>query len=335
MRTGNVYAPGITRTGVNMSKDTNVFELANENCKRTIYRVIKNKDNPYVQINKTALHDRNLSWKAKGLHSYMLSMPDDWKFIKEDIVRKATDGMDSLKSAIKELERNGYVSVAEQRNPNGTFACWETNVYETPQLNPYYSPPPPLREKQPVDKSIRQKYGKQGKNRFSFRDTKTASISGFSASGLPNGGQPRTTNNNITNNKTTNTVCFLVKSLEISTLGGNSMIDLLIKQGFTKPEAEELIKQHTEERCLKMVKYANNYASGVRNRRPFILRGLRENWSLSIEKPPSRTDISTGYPIPSPEETLSQQKPIQKSRHQPKEFIDLLMRLNPSRAMAS
>ena len=53
--------------------------------KMAIIRVIKDKSNPYVMLNKTCLRDEKLSWKAKGLHSYLLSLPDDWQIYIEDL----------------------------------------------------------------------------------------------------------------------------------------------------------------------------------------------------------------------------------------------------------
>ncbi len=44
---------------------------------KTIVRVNK-RSNPYVVIDKTALNDDRLSWKAKGVLCYLLSLPDDW-----------------------------------------------------------------------------------------------------------------------------------------------------------------------------------------------------------------------------------------------------------------
>jgi len=96
-----------------------------------VIRVIKNRD--FVTINKTALHDTNLSWKAKGLHAYMLSMPDDWTFYNDELVKHAKDGKDSLKSALKELKEAGYVVRRRVKNQEtGKFDGWETIVYEIP-----------------------------------------------------------------------------------------------------------------------------------------------------------------------------------------------------------
>ncbi|MED4969708.1 DnaD domain protein [Parageobacillus toebii] len=94
-----------------------------------VIRVQKNSN--YVVMNKTALHDPRLSWKAKGLHAYMLSMPDDWKFYDDELEKHAKDGKDALKSAIKELKQYGYMRRERRQNEQGKFE-WETIVYEEP-----------------------------------------------------------------------------------------------------------------------------------------------------------------------------------------------------------
>ncbi|QYY44738.1 helix-turn-helix domain-containing protein (plasmid) [Aneurinibacillus thermoaerophilus] len=97
----------------------------------SVYRVKKEKD--YVAIQKVALRDKELSWKAKGIHTYMLSLPDDWTFHIEEIATHAKDGVDSLRAGLKELKEKGYL----QRYPvkeNGKIVRWETHVFETPQI---------------------------------------------------------------------------------------------------------------------------------------------------------------------------------------------------------
>ncbi|MGF9909529.1 replication protein [Brevibacillus porteri] len=97
----------------------------------SIYRV--KKDSNYVVLNNTGLRDPQLSWKAKGLLAYMLSMPDDWQFYDEELETHAKDGRDSLKSAIKELRMSGYFKRVPKQGEGGRLAGWETVVFETPQ----------------------------------------------------------------------------------------------------------------------------------------------------------------------------------------------------------
>lgn len=89
------------------------------------------KSDNYVVMNKESLNDKRLSWKAKGLHAFMLSKPNNWKFYDSELVEHAKDGIDSLKSALKELKKYGYMKRIRHRDENGRFV-WETVVYEVP-----------------------------------------------------------------------------------------------------------------------------------------------------------------------------------------------------------
>lgn len=135
----------------------NIVNLNDERDNRTIYRVLKNKKNPYVQINKTCLNDERLSWKAKGLLAYMLSLPDDWLIHRNELVTHSRDGLDSVKSILKELKKFGYLNCYQERNEDGTFGRWVTHVFEEPQgisINqPLVENPPadnPLAENPPL-----------------------------------------------------------------------------------------------------------------------------------------------------------------------------------------
>ncbi|WP_250860406.1 hypothetical protein [Oceanirhabdus seepicola] len=96
------------------------------------YRVIKDKDNPFVMINKHGIYDSNLSWKAKGLLMYFMSRPDNWDFHEVEIKKHARDGKDGIKSGIKELINNNYIRRTRTRYNNGKFRGWMYEVYEVP-----------------------------------------------------------------------------------------------------------------------------------------------------------------------------------------------------------
>lgn len=99
-----------------------------------IIRVIKDKSNPYVMLNKTCLRDEKLSWKAKGLHSYLLSLPDDWQIYIEDLKNRSKDGKEATSTAIKELINAGYVKRIAKRDSktNRFIGGFEYEVYEMP-----------------------------------------------------------------------------------------------------------------------------------------------------------------------------------------------------------
>ena len=96
----------------------------------TFVRAIKNSENPFVMMRKEPLQDKNLSWKAKGLLAYLLSLPDDWKIYETELVNHATDGKDSLKSGIKELLENGYLTRESNRSKDGQFSGYDYKVFE-------------------------------------------------------------------------------------------------------------------------------------------------------------------------------------------------------------
>jgi len=97
----------------------------------TIIRTNK-RENPYVMIDKCGLNDERLSWKAKGLLAYLLSKPDDWKIYEVDLIKHATDGRDSVRTCLRELEKFGYLSRRQIRGSNGFFGHMEYIIYERP-----------------------------------------------------------------------------------------------------------------------------------------------------------------------------------------------------------
>lgn len=97
-----------------------------------IIRVAKNSN--YTVINNTALNDTRLSWKAKGIITYMLSKPDDWKFYISELVKHSTDGERAFRSGFKELKTLGYVTRKPLREGQ-RIVGWETIVHEVPQDN--------------------------------------------------------------------------------------------------------------------------------------------------------------------------------------------------------
>lgn len=98
--------------------------------KNSIIRVQKNKDNPYVMINKECIKDDNLTWAAKGLHTYLLSLPDDWTIYVNELVKHTSAGRDHTYTVIRELIKFGYMQRFEYRY-KGQVISSEYIVYET------------------------------------------------------------------------------------------------------------------------------------------------------------------------------------------------------------
>jgi len=99
---------------------------------KTIFRRAKDKDNPFVMIDRTIFSDEKTSWKAKGLLGYLLSKPDDWITRMGDLVKRTTDGQYATASAIRELEARGYLTRYQEKDEHGRFKQLVIEVHEIP-----------------------------------------------------------------------------------------------------------------------------------------------------------------------------------------------------------
>jgi len=72
-----------------------------------------------------------LSWKAKGILSYLLSRPPNWEMSTTDLARRSSDGMDAVRSGIAELELAGYIVRGRENDASGRFV-WVSRIYDSP-----------------------------------------------------------------------------------------------------------------------------------------------------------------------------------------------------------
>lgn len=89
------------------------------------------KTDGFMVLSLHHLKNRQLSLKAKGLLSLMLSLPDDWDYSVMGLASISKDGKDSIMSALSELSDAGYVNIENIRNASGQYES-TYNVYETP-----------------------------------------------------------------------------------------------------------------------------------------------------------------------------------------------------------
>lgn len=82
-----------------------------------VFRVERNKN--FTVMSNHHFKNKDLSLKAKGLLSLMLSLPEDWNYNIRGLVSLSRDGIDSVRSAIKELEHYMYVERNIIRNESG------------------------------------------------------------------------------------------------------------------------------------------------------------------------------------------------------------------------
>lgn len=87
------------------------------------------------------LRDKQLSLKAKGLLSWVLSCSDDWVFSTTGIIEVMKESKDAIKATLKELEDRGYLERKDLRT-GGKFTGTDFVFYELPQTeNPLTEKP--------------------------------------------------------------------------------------------------------------------------------------------------------------------------------------------------
>ena len=105
-----------------------------------VFRVEKTRD--YTVMSNHHLRNTDLSLKAKGLLSLMLSLPDNWDYTTKGLAYICKDGIDSINSGVKELEVNGYVIRKRLRNEKGQLTTTEYTIFEQPQTLDMTDTPP-------------------------------------------------------------------------------------------------------------------------------------------------------------------------------------------------
>ena len=99
-----------------------------------VFRVEKNSN--YTTMCNYHLRDQGLSLKGKGLLSMLLSLPDTWNYSVRGLSSITPDGVDGVLTALKELERLGYLERNQQHESNGRMGRAEYVIYEMPRKKP-------------------------------------------------------------------------------------------------------------------------------------------------------------------------------------------------------
>ncbi|WP_260865325.1 helix-turn-helix domain-containing protein [Staphylococcus arlettae] len=99
-----------------------------------IIRVDKTAGNYFI-ASKYYVEDENISWKAKGIMSYLFSKPDDWQIYQTQLEKVSKDGKASVRSTINELIKNGYMTRQSRRKTNGDFDGYDYTLHEYPINN--------------------------------------------------------------------------------------------------------------------------------------------------------------------------------------------------------
>ena len=96
----------------------------------SIFRIKKDKN--YTCMSNHHLRNANISLKAIGLLSVILSMPDNYKVTIQGLAYSVKDGVSSVRNGVNELISAGYIVRRQNRSTDGTFCEYEYDVYENP-----------------------------------------------------------------------------------------------------------------------------------------------------------------------------------------------------------
>lgn len=97
-------------------------------------KINKQSKGYFTITNNQLIRDDRLSWKARGIFTYLWSMSDGWDFKASEVAKHASDGKDSLNSGLKELEEYGYLSRQQKRDDNGKLDGFEWVLTDSPVI---------------------------------------------------------------------------------------------------------------------------------------------------------------------------------------------------------
>ena len=105
-----------------------------------VFRIERTRD--YTVMSNHHLRNHELSLKAKGLLSMMLSLPDDWNYTTRGLAKICKEGVDAIGGALRELETAGYIVRHQLRDRQGRISDTEYVIYEQPQPRQPETPQP-------------------------------------------------------------------------------------------------------------------------------------------------------------------------------------------------
>ena len=115
-----------------------------------VFRVERNRG--YTVMSNHHLRNRDLTLKAKGLLSQMLSLPDNWDYTLAGLSRINREKIDAIREAVRELEKAGYIVRSRERDEKGRLRGADYIIYEQPQ--PPVSDLPTLENPTQLNKDI-------------------------------------------------------------------------------------------------------------------------------------------------------------------------------------
>ena len=276
-----------------------------------IIKLVK-RENPYVQIDKRAIDDPNLSWESTGLLAYLIARPKDWKISISHLSKVKKNKETATRTALSELREFNYCHYFEVRK-SGKIVETFYLIFELPveykeiqsEIDIELKEGEKLFYKEFLTRKEKGDLMKQPKveNQQSAKSIETHNV-------LPIVENPKVekakvenqgllnkdyTNNRITNNKTTTVSKIseakkeVVKNsssfLEENNLEKNKIKETLKNYNLSKITKNNIIKLYlknlvTTDRIIRVFEVAKEkeWGDGA------IYKALKENWNIETKK---------------------------------------------------
>lgn len=226
----------------------------------TVFRVQKNAN--YTTMSNYHLKDKRLSYKAKGLLSVILSLPDEWDYSLKGLSYIANDGIDSVRSTVKELEKFGYISRgAQTRDERGRMSAGEYFVYENPEQNPHFKSEKGNGSVEPNSAELENPTRSNSEENTALENPTRSNFTASTALDFPTTENPMTENpttGTILNNKILNNQVLINQSIQ-----QRDRIDRIEKRG-EKASSFSALKEKDREEYREIIRenigYEDNYS---------------------------------------------------------------------------
>ncbi|MGV3526524.1 MAG: hypothetical protein ACO1RX_20065 [Candidatus Sericytochromatia bacterium] len=235
----------------------------------TLITIIQEPIEKYTVLDLTAEEDANLSWGAKGIHTYLISRPPGWEVYANDLINRSQDGRDSVRALVRELRQAGYLHIVNTRNAQGRFDRASWHVFRRAreadpalkQNSPKKAPPPAVSPETENPAAVTPAPAKPPLN---------------SNQGISNQGKQKT-------KTTTYRAASKVLSQEADNPPSSprdkeveELIPQLTELGIDALVAESLIIKHTPAAVRQQLAWLP--ARNPRNRAAVLQRALRDEW---------------------------------------------------------
>ena len=120
-----------------------------------VFRVERNTG--YTVMSNHHLRNKELTLKAKGLLSQMLSLPEDWDYTLAGLSHINREKIDAIREAVKELEKAGYIVRSRERDEKGRLRGADYVIYEQPPILDYPTLENPTLDNPTLEKPTQEK----------------------------------------------------------------------------------------------------------------------------------------------------------------------------------